>query len=261
MDDAKSAMPMPIGNGSIQRELFSFALKQERTMHSHGPLVQACGKNIRKSLLRCCADHPARVADGQAVGRNVLGDDTARANDAVRADRHAGQDDGAGTNPNIVADMNGMRVLQPLQPLPNIHRVFFHDDADAGGDKHVVADGYFSAVHELVVDIEEEVIAHRGVISVGAKEGLLHNTVVSALPSSPRMAACPRTAVQRVYMVAFMELFHRNVAVGHKFGITGLIQQLGIGLFRHRYPFMMDTNIVIPRSSKINDEMGGRKAA
>jgi len=24
---------------------------------------------------------------------------------------------------------------------------------------------------------------------------------------------------------------------------------------------MMDTNIVIPRSSKINDEMGGRKAA
>lgn len=152
--------------------------------------VQACGKNIRKSLLRCCADHPARVADGQAVGRNVLGDDTARANDAVRADRHAGQDDGAGTNPNIVADMNGMRVLQPLQPLPNIHRVFFHDDADAGGDKHVVADGYFSAVHELAVDIEEEVIAHRGVISVGAKEGLLHNTVVSALPSSPRMAAC-----------------------------------------------------------------------
>ena len=108
----------------------------------------------------------------------------------VRADRHAGQDDGAGTNPNIVADMNGMRVLQPLQPLPNIHRVFFHDDADAGGDKHVVADGYFSAVHELAVDIEEEVIAHRGVISVGAKEGLLHNTVVSALPSSPRMAAC-----------------------------------------------------------------------
>lgn len=35
----KIALPMPIGNGSIQRELFSFALKQERTMHSHGPLL------------------------------------------------------------------------------------------------------------------------------------------------------------------------------------------------------------------------------
>lgn len=126
--------------------------------------------------------------------------------------------------------MNGMRVLQPLQPLLNIHRVFFRDDADAGGDKHVVADGYFSAVHELAVDIEEEVIAHRGVISVGAKEGLLHNTVVLALPSSPRMAAC-RAPQSSGCICAFMELFHRNVAVGHKFGITGLIQQLGIGLF------------------------------
>ena len=61
------------------------------------------------------ADRPGRVADGHHVGGQVPGDHRARADDGVRADRHAGQHDRATAEPDVVA--NGDRLGRlPLVP-------------------------------------------------------------------------------------------------------------------------------------------------
>jgi len=52
-----------------------------------------------------------------------------------------------------------MRVFQSRQPLLHIHRVFFCYDTNVRGDKYIVSDRDFSAVHKLAVDIEENAVA------------------------------------------------------------------------------------------------------
>lgn len=102
------------------------------------------------------ADDPAGVAYRQAVGRDVLGDYAASANDAVIADGDPRQDQGAGADPHIVPNGHRVGVFQPGQTLLHVHGVLFCDNADVRGNKHVVANGDFAAVHELAVDIEKK---------------------------------------------------------------------------------------------------------
>ena len=60
-------------------------------------------------------DHPRRVADGDDVGREVLGHHRAGADHGVLADRDARADDGAAAEPHVVADGDRLRRL-PLLP-------------------------------------------------------------------------------------------------------------------------------------------------
>lgn len=140
------------------------------------------GLHILRKHLRQRADHPARIADRQTVRRDILCDHTARADHAVRPDRHARQHDHAGADPDVVADIHRVRVLQPRQPLRDVHRVFFGDDADVRRDEYVVADRDLPAVHQLAVDVQEEVVADRDIVAVGAEKRLFHGAMLADFP-------------------------------------------------------------------------------
>ena len=65
----------------------------------------------------------AGVADGEAVCRDVFGDDAARANDAVVTNADAGQDNNIAAEPDVVADGNRRGVLPGLVTQGGVQRV------------------------------------------------------------------------------------------------------------------------------------------
>ena len=190
----------------------------------------------------------AGIADSQAVRRNIPGDDAAGADHAVRPDRHARQDDDAGADPDIVADIHRVRVLQPGQALLHVHGVFLGDDADIRSDEYMAADGDLPAVHKLAVDIQEKMIADRGVVAVGAEQRLLHRAVLADLPEYIADRRLTRLAVERMNMIVLVQFLHGEIAVRAQLRIIGLVQQAGMRFFflrHHLLPFLISFNCMV----------------
>ena len=91
--------------------------------------------------------------------------------------------------------------------------MFFRYDTNVRDDKYIVSDRDFSAVHKLAVDIEEKIIAYRGIVSVSAKKRLLYDTVVTGLAEQFAYRRLPSSAVQGVQMVVVVQLFYGDITV------------------------------------------------
>ena len=120
-----------------------------------------------------------------------------------------------------------MRVFQAFGALFYVHGMFFRDDADAGSDEDIIPDGDFAAVHQPAVHVQEEIISHRGVISVGAKERLLHGAVFSGLPEDIADRGLSCLTVKRMHVVVLIQLSYRFVPIGGKFRIPDVMEQSG----------------------------------
>ena len=60
------------------------------------------------------SQHPTRIADGDNVWRDILGDDAPRTDYRTVANRHAWEDHDIRAKPTIVADSYGARILKTL---------------------------------------------------------------------------------------------------------------------------------------------------
>lgn len=177
------------------------------------------------------ADHPAGISHSQTVGRYVFGDHAAGSDDTAFTDGHSGQDDGAGADPYVVADADGMGVFQALCPLPDVHGVLFRDNAHIRRHEHMVSDGDFSAVHQTAVDIQKYMVSQGGVVPLGAEKRLFHRAVLPYAAQKLFDGSLPRAAVQRMDLVVFIKFLYGNIPVCGKLRVCGLIQEPGIRFF------------------------------
>lgn len=86
------------------------------------------------------ADDPAGVAGRNYVSGDVLGDDTAGADNRVLADRHPGQDAHPTTEPDVIAYVDGLGVHLVVRPFHRVFGVVGTVQPDLGADVNEVAD-------------------------------------------------------------------------------------------------------------------------
>lgn len=97
-----------------------------------------------------------------------------------------------------------------------------------GGDKDIVADRDFPAVHEFAVDIQKKIVAYCGVVSVCTKKRLFHNAVIARFPQQFTYGVPACIALERMQIVVVVQFFYSDVAVCRKLGIAGLIKHAGM---------------------------------
>src|SRR5215210_4947984 len=104
------------------------------------------------------AQHARRDAADDGVGRDVLGDHGAGADDRVVADRRAAQDAGAVADPAVVADVDVALVdaLQADRPLLLDHAVVEVDQ------HHAVRDDALAADRDVLEGGDRALLAHHG---------------------------------------------------------------------------------------------------
>lgn len=126
----------------------------------------------------------AGISIGEAVRRDVLGDDAAGPDDGAFPDGDAGKDGDTSANPAIVLDDDGLGIF-PVGPRAVLFLIGipFHGkkgmeggvEGDVGTDEDIVPNRDFGAVEDGEVEIGEEVLSDRRVLSVvevdGAQKG------------------------------------------------------------------------------------------
>jgi len=108
-------------------------------------------------LLADLPNHPARIADGYVVGRDIPHDNAPGSNHAVVANRHARTDDAMSPKPDIVPDVYGFRPLQPAASNLCINWVESGVNVNARPNLSVIPDGDQITLKEHTPVIDEPV--------------------------------------------------------------------------------------------------------
>lgn len=102
-------------------------------------------------LLVPLLDDARRAADGDALGRDVVGDGGVAADDAAVADGDAGQDGGELANPDVVLDNDGLACRQRALDWRHIGAVWLAAAVDA---VVVVGDVDLAAHEDVIADLD-----------------------------------------------------------------------------------------------------------
>ena len=105
------------------------------------------------------AQDAAGIADRHDVCGEVAGDDAARADHGIVADRDARQDDRARADPAVSADADGEIVLIYFLPQRGLNGMSRRRHGDVGAEHRVVAHIDRRVVHESQVEIGVDVFA------------------------------------------------------------------------------------------------------
>ncbi|KXJ86076.1 hypothetical protein Micbo1qcDRAFT_37402 [Microdochium bolleyi] len=111
-------------------------------------------------------DDLCRHAHGDRPVGDILAHDGARADRAPFADLDAGQHRDVGAEPAVVADLDGLRVLDHVATGLHAGLVRGGDEADARGEEHAVADGDVRAVEDDAVEVCVELLPDGDVAAV-----------------------------------------------------------------------------------------------
>lgn len=139
-----------------------------------------------------------RIPDRQHTVRNVIHDDAAAANDHIAADGDARHDLHARADPDIVADRDGMGVLQPLIALFRVKRMARCIEPAVRRDENVVSKGHLRAVKDNRIVVGKEIFADGNIAAVIAPErckdrktlaGRAEQTGASARAAAPHRKA------------------------------------------------------------------------
>jgi len=108
----------------------------------------------------------ARIADGEAVCRDIFRDDAARADNAIVTNADAGQDNNIAAKPDVVADGYRRGVFPSLVAQDGVQRVIDGVEGDVGGKEDVVADvPPFAGVGAAAVDAAESPLSETGEVT------------------------------------------------------------------------------------------------
>ena len=112
------------------------------------------------------AQNAAGVADGEAVRRDVFADDATGANDAARADGHAGQDDDAAAEPDVVFDGNRRGLLPARAAQCGMQRMADGVERDVRREQDVVANVNRAAIQDGTAAVGIEMAAKADAVAV-----------------------------------------------------------------------------------------------
>ena len=125
------------------------------------------------------------VAYGKAVGRNGFRYDAAGTDDTVFADGYAGQQNCTAADPDVVFDSYGFGIIvekgmtavrRPVgqKSCSDIYGMSGGVNLHIRGNQYIIADGYFIAVDESAVDIDDDIAADFCIDAVIAVKRLVY---------------------------------------------------------------------------------------
>lgn len=143
--------PYIVRNLIIQTSILSIIVRyQPHPPHSSHQLTRLPTLPVhRRNLLHNPSRHPHR----HTPRRDILGNDRAGRNRAPLPNRHARQDDHMPANPAVVADYDGLGILDVLAPALHFGLVRGVHDGDVGAEHDRVADGHEAAVEDCEVEV------------------------------------------------------------------------------------------------------------
>lgn len=139
--------------------------------------------------LRDRADHPAGVAYGDGVIRDILHDDAPAADHHIAADRNAGHHLHA-ADPHIVADGDGVGVFEPLVAALSVDGVPRRIKAAVRRDKHVIPKPDFGSVENDEIMVGIKILAELDVVAIVAPERRGDGKALAGLAESCRRISC-----------------------------------------------------------------------
>lgn len=171
------------------------------------------------------AQGPDGVAGYGPAGGYVAGDDGAGADDGVVSYGDAGQDDGAATDPDVLADGDGPGAFKAGAAGVGVARMVCSVDLDGWANLGAVADVDGHDVEEDAVEVEEDVAAEVDVVAVVTEERWAD---CGGGPDGCEKGLEKGAAMVRVGCgVEAEEDGFGGLAVGDEFGIHGVIEDAG----------------------------------
>src|SRR5688500_7822106 len=116
--------------------------------------------------LRKSANDARGIAYDNFGRRDVTDHDAACADYAVVADRHAGKNDRAASDPHIVADMNRTRGLQTLAPARRIDRMLRGVELNGRTDLHIIPDIDAGTVEKHTVIVDKDAPSKTDIVTI-----------------------------------------------------------------------------------------------
>jgi len=151
--------------------------------------------------------HGRHAAYSGIVG-SAAGDDSARRHRATFADNHAGQNDGAGANPGIVADGDRCKrfALAKIRPLGRVPEVVGCVDHHARSHQHACPDRDLCKAAQVAAQSDGRVVVDRQVVRRTNVSPGKHVDVSTAGCGQPPQQSDPNTATERLASAAGQEL-------------------------------------------------------
>ena len=129
--------------------------------------------------------HPAGVACGHDLRRNVVCHDAPGADHRPLADRHTGEQRRVAPDPDVVVNGHGERLHDPLVALLREQGVAHGVDPHVGADVNVVADRHGCLVEDRQVEVSHEVVAHGDLLPEVAVERAVERDVAADAAEEP----------------------------------------------------------------------------
>lgn len=121
------------------------------------------------------SNHPSWIANGDDIGGYVLGDNRASANHAVVTDRYTRADDYSSAEPDVISQNDGFRRFELVSTKLRVDRVSRGQELYVGADLTVVADGDRHDVQGGEVEVDEDAVPDKNVVTVIDEQGWSHN--------------------------------------------------------------------------------------
>ena len=159
------------------------------------------------------------------MSRNILCHHTACSDHCTVADAHSRQDDYVPSDPHVVADADGVSILQSGITLFHVQRMSGGIDAHIGSDEYIVADADVRSVQNHQVGVCKEILSDVDVVTIVAVErrndassfAHVHNAAYQPVPF---LATVGRQQIVFVQQTARLQHFLLQLRI-----IVGIVQQ------------------------------------
>lgn len=123
-------------------------------------------------------DDATWIADGDAVGGNVAGNDRACADGAVIADSNPRKDSNRAAYPAVVANRNRLCPFLAGITLGGVGAMAGSVDRDIRSDKSVIADGNECFIENRKVEVGKEPFTYTDMLAIVAIEWLIDKDIL-----------------------------------------------------------------------------------
>ena len=111
-------------------------------------------------------EYPAGVSGSNNTGWNILCHHAACADYCVAANSDPGKDNGVPADPDIIANSNGVRVLQPIVPLLYVQRMSCGIKGAVWAQEDMAAKRYPGAIEDNTIMVGIEVVTDFDVVAL-----------------------------------------------------------------------------------------------
>lgn len=118
-------------------------------------------------------NHPARIARGENIIRNIPSDDATRSNDRPVSNRDTRANDRPAANPHVGTNADRFGEFEPFRPRLRFHGMRRGVNLNGRPEENIVPDSDLHHIQDDAIKIEKDFAPESDIPAVIAKEGWL----------------------------------------------------------------------------------------